>query len=156
MRTSQQGIDLIKHFEGCKLEAYRCSANVWTHGYGHVKHVQEGDKVTQDEAEDNLILDISMVETHMTRLIHVPLAQHEWDSIVSWCFNLGCGSLRRSTMLNVLNSGDLEGVTKELIRWDNVNGKPSKGLTRRRKAEAHLFDTGKIDYFDKPKKKADE
>lgn len=157
MRTSQQGIDLIKHFEGCKLEAYECSANVWTHGWGHTKHVQEGDKVTQKEADQNLLYDIQMIETHMTRLIRVELLQHQWDAIVSWCFNLGCGALRRSTMLLVMNSNDLEGVTKELVRWNLVKGKLSKGLERRRKSEAHLFDTGKIDYFDsKPKKKSDD
>jgi lysozyme len=159
MKASQHCIDMIKHFEGLKLEAYQCVGDVWSVGYGHTKGVIEGDKITQDQADQWLLSDLHMVETHMQRMIKVTLNQHQWDALVSWCFNLGCGSLRRSTMLLVINANDLEGVTKELIRWNKANGKVSKGLERRRKAEAHLFDTGAIDYFEtkaKPKKKQDE
>ena len=43
MNISQEGLALIKKFEGCELEAYKCAAGVWTIGYGSTKNVKEGD-----------------------------------------------------------------------------------------------------------------
>ena len=146
MRKSKDGVDLIKHFEGCKLEAYQCSGDVWTIGHGHTKGVEEGQKITKKIAAAFLQEDIEMVETHVTRLVTVELEQHQWDALISWCFNLGCGNLRSSTMLQVINRGEIDQVTSELIRWDKSNGKALAGLTRRRKSEATLFDKGELDY----------
>ncbi len=95
-----------------------------------------------------------MVETHVERLITVDLDQSQWDAIVSWCFNLGCGNLRASTMLQVINSGDLDKVSEQIIRWDKVGKKAVAGLTRRRKAEADLFDNGVYEKATKPKAKS--
>jgi len=156
MTISTAGLDLIKEFEGCKLEAYQCSANVWTIGYGHTRHVEEGDTVTQKEADALLLDDVAMVETHCKRLITVPLKQHQHDAIVSWCYNLGCGNLRASTMLRVINAGEMDKVSEQIVRWDKVKGKPLAGLTRRRLAEALLFDSGKAEKPEpepKPKRK---
>ena len=152
MRISTVGVDLIKEFEGCKLEAYQCSADVWTIGYGHTRHVSKGDTISQDQADKYLLDDIAWVEVHCDRLITVPLNQHQHDAIVSWCYNLGCGNLRASTMLRVINAGEFDKVSEQIVRWDNVNGQPVAGLTRRRSAEAVLFDLGKADK-PKPKKK---
>ena len=156
MNISTPGIDLIKAFEGCKLEAYQCSGNVWTIGFGHTRHVEEGDKITQKVADYFLEYDLAMVETHCKRLITVPLKQHQWDAIVSWCYNLGCGNLRASTMLRVINAGEMDKVSEQIVRWDKVKGKPLAGLTRRRLAEALLFDSGKAEKPEpepKPKRK---
>jgi len=148
MKTSTLGVELIKHFEGCKLEAYCCGGASWTIGYGHTRGVEEGDKITKKQAEALLIEDIEMVEHHVDRLVKVELKQHQYDAIVSWCFNLGCGNLRVSTLLVVLNSGDFENVSKEILKWDKAGRplKPVAGLTRRRKAEAALFDEGVTDF----------
>ena len=157
MRTSEPGKEFIKDFEGCKLEAYQCSGGVWSIGYGHTRNVQEGDKITSKEADAFLVKDIEMVEVHVDRLVNVHLLRHEWDAIVSWCFNLGCGNLRASTMLQVINSGDLDKVSEQIIRWDKVGKKAVAGLTRRRKAEAQLFDDAVYDHKpkeSKPKAKA--
>ena len=142
MQTSEKGKEFIKHFEGCKLEAYQCSGDVWTIGCGHTRGVEEGDKISKKQADAFLSADIEMVETHVKRLITVDLDQSQWDAIVSWCFNLGCGNLRASTMLQVINLGELDKVSKQIIRWDKVGKKAVAGLTRRRKAEADLFDNG--------------
>lgn len=142
MQTSEKGKEFIKHFEGCKLEAYQCSGDVWTIGCGHTRGVEEGDKISKKQADALLSADIEMVETHVQRLITVDLDQSQWDAIVSWCFNLGCGNLRASTMLQVINSGELDKVSEQIIRWDKVGKKAVAGLTRRRKAEADLFDNG--------------
>ena len=153
MRISTVGVDLIKEFEGCKLEAYQCSADVWTIGYGHTRDVEEGDKITQKVADYFLEYDVAMVETHCKRLITVPLKQHQWDAIVSWCYNLGCGNLRASTLLKKINASEIDKVSEQIVRWDKVNGQSLAGLTRRRLAEAALFDSGKAEK-PKPKKKA--
>tara|TARA_R110002167_G_scaffold149751_1_gene343217 strand:- start:499 stop:972 length:474 start_codon:yes stop_codon:yes gene_type:complete len=155
MKTSQSGLDHIKSYEGCKLKTYRCSGKVLTIGWGHTKGVEEDQEITQKEADAFLVKDIEMVETHVDRLVKTDLEQHQWDAIVSWCFNLGCGNLRASTMLQVINSGDLDKVSEQIIRWDKVGKKAVAGLTRRRKAEADLFDNGKYEQkADKPKAKS--
>ena len=71
MRTSQEGIDLIKHFEGCETKAYQCSANVWTVGYGHTRGVREGDEITKDKAEYLLLEDLKHFEDYVDRLVEV-------------------------------------------------------------------------------------
>lgn len=154
MQTSEKGKEFIKHFEGCKLEAYQCSGDVWTIGSGHTRGVEEGDKISKKQADALLSADIEMVETHVQRLITVDLNQSQWDAIVSWCFNLGCGNLRASTMLQVINSGELDKVSEQIIRWDKVGKKAVAGLTRRRKAEADLFDNGVYEKATKPKAKS--
>ena len=155
MRISTVGVDLIKEFEGCKLEAYQCSADVWTIGYGHTRHVSKGDTISQDQADKYLLDDIAWVEVHCDRLITVPLKQHQHDAIVSWCYNLGCGNLRASTLLKKINASEIDKVSEQIVRWDKVNGQSLAGLTRRRLAEAALFDSGKAEK-PKPKKKAKE
>jgi lysozyme len=154
MQTSEKGKEFIKHFEGCKLEAYQCSGDVWTIGCGHTRGVEEGDKISKKQADALLSADIEMVETHVQRLITVDLDQSQWDAVVSWCFNLGCGNLRASTMLQVINSGELDKVSEQIIRWDKVGKKAVAGLTRRRKAEADLFDNGVYEKATKPKAKS--
>jgi len=156
MRTSEPGKEFIKDFEGCKLEAYQCSGGVWTIGYGHTRHVQEGDKITNKEADAFLVKDIEMVEHHVDRLVNVHLLTNEWDAIVSWCFNLGCGNLRSSTMLRVINAGDIDKVSEQIVRWDKAGGKVVSGLTRRRKAEAELFDNAVYDHKPKEPKEPKE
>jgi len=154
MQTSDKGKEFIKHFEGCKLEAYQCSGDVWTIGCGHTRGVVEGDKISKKQADALLSADIEMVETHVKRLITVDLNQSQWDAIVSWCFNLGCGNLRASTMLQVINSGELDKVSEQIIRWDKVGKQAVAGLTRRRKAETDLFDNGVYEKATKPKAKS--
>jgi lysozyme len=75
MKTSQRGIDLIKQFEGCEVQAYQCSASVWTLGYGHTRVVSEGDTCTKDEAEQILISDLQEFEGYVNDLVKIPLDQ---------------------------------------------------------------------------------
>ena len=103
METSQNGIDLIKHFEGCRLEPYLCSANVLTIGYGHTKDVVENMHITEETAEVLLQQDLKEFEDNVDKLVTVDLNQNQFDALVSWTFNLGVGNLKSSTMLKVLN-----------------------------------------------------
>lgn len=147
MKISQAGIDLIKRFEGCSLTPYLCPANKFTVGYGHVLGngvtLAEADNriFTQGEVDVLLRYDLRRFEQGVCRLCPVPLIQHQhiFDSIVSWSYNLGLGSLQRSTMRQKILRQDGEAASKELLKYDKVGGRPLKGLTRRRQAEYRLF-----------------
>tara|TARA_R100000995_G_C3484506_1_gene126334 strand:+ start:7452 stop:7886 length:435 start_codon:yes stop_codon:yes gene_type:complete len=142
MNISQNGIDLIKEFEGCRLEPYLCAANVLTIGYGHTKDVVKNMRITEDTAESLLKDDLRVFEDDVTRLVEVPLLQNQFDALVSWTFNLGAGNLKTSTLLKVLNAGEYKNVPEQMKRWNKASGKVLEGLTRRREAEALLFEKG--------------
>ena len=141
MKISQEGLALIKRFEGCRLEAYKCSANVLTIGYGHTGGVKETDTITQDEADKLLQEDVEQFEKHVDDNVTVELGQSQFDALVAWTFNLGVGNLRESTMLKKLNSEDYASVPSEMKRWNKAGGKTLDGLIRRRKAESLLFES---------------
>ena len=141
MKISLEGLSLIKKFEGCKLEAYKCSAGVWTIGYGHTAGVKEGDVCTLEEAEKLLRGDIFKFEDYVQESVKVDLDQSQFDALVAWTFNLGPGNLRSSTMLKKLNNGEYESVPFEMRRWNKAGGKTLDGLIRRRQAESLLFES---------------
>lgn len=140
MKISQEGIALIKHYEGCKLESYQCSAGVWTIGFGSTKNVKEGMSIDAEKAEQLLVKDLAIFEKEVANLVSVPLEQNQYDAIVSWTFNLGSSNLKASTMLKVLNNGVYEAVPEQLKRWNKVKGVVNDGLVKRRKSEALLFE----------------
>ena len=140
MDISQEGLSLIKKFEGCKLEAYRCAANVLTIGYGSTKGVKEGDTITQEEADNLLLHEMNEYEGYINDMVEVNLEQNQFDAMVSWVFNLGPANLKASTLLKVLNSKDYDGVPMQIKRWNKAAGQVKQGLIRRREAEALLFE----------------
>ena len=139
MKTSDEGIALIKSFEGCELKAYRCSANVLTIGYGHTACVTEGEEISELHAEELLREDLNEFEEHVRRAVKVELNQNQFDALVSWTFNLGPGNLRSSTLLKLLNEGKHEEVPGQMARWNRAGGKVLEGLKRRREAEGLLW-----------------
>ena len=110
MKISQEGIALIKKFEGVEYNAYKCAAGVWTIGYGHTKGVSEGDTITKAEADEMLVLELEEYEKAVNDALTISVDQCMFDALVSWTYNLGPSNLNASTMLKVLNSGDYEGV----------------------------------------------
>lgn len=146
MKVSEKCVTLVKHFEGLFLQAYLCPAKVWTIGYGHtgLKHkdgtVKRGRKITEKEADELLAYDLNQFAPAVTKLVTVPLAQHEFDALVSFHFNTG--ALGKSTLLKKLNAGDKAGAAAEFLRWTRGDGKILPGLVRRRKSEKYLFETG--------------
>jgi|TARA_R100001443_G_scaffold93729_1_gene100318 lysozyme len=140
MNISQEGISLIKKFEGCELEAYQCAAGVWTIGYGSTKNVKEGDTLTQKEADNLLLHEMQEYEGYIKELVKVPLKQNQFDALVSWVFNLGPANLKASTMLKFLNAGDYHLIPSQIKRWNKASGKVLEGLIRRREAEALMFE----------------
>ena len=139
MKTSAEGIALIKKFEGLELDSYQCSANVWTLGYGHTQGVAEGDSCSEEAAEIILVNDLKEFETYVTAFVDVELDQNQFDALVAWTFNLGPTNLRTSTLLKKLNAGDYNDVPSEIKRWNRAGGQVLDGLIRRREAEALLF-----------------
>ena len=140
MNISQEGLSLIKKFEGCELEAYRCAANVLTIGYGSTKDVKEGDSITQEEADALLLHEMDEYEGYVKDSVTVDLDQNQFDALVSWVFNLGPSNLKASTMLKVLNNKEFEEVPSQIKRWNKAGGKVLQGLIRRREAEVLLFE----------------
>ena len=134
-----EGVALIQKFEGCELEAYQCSANVWTIGYGHTKDVEKGDTITKEEAEQMLVDELHEYENYINKYVNVALSQNQFDALVSWVYNLGPANLTASTMLKVLNNGEYEEVPAQMKRWNKAGGKVLDGLVRRREAEALLY-----------------
>ena len=139
MKISQTGVDLLKHFEGCKLEAYQDSVGVWTIGYGHTKGIHEGLEITQPEAEKMLIDELPEYEGYIDNIVDQNLSQCQFDALVCWVYNLGPTNLSSSTMLKEIQAGNMDLIPFQMKRWDKAGGKPLLGLTRRRNAEALLF-----------------
>ena len=140
MKISEEGKALIKKFEGCELEAYKCPAGVWTIGYGHTKGVQQGDVWSQANADEMLDIELEEFEGYINELVDVQLEQHQFDALVAWVYNLGAGNLISSTLLIRLNAGEYADVPHEIQRWNKAGGEVLEGLIRRRKAEALLFE----------------
>ncbi len=148
-RISDQGLELLKAFEGCKLTAYYCAANVLTIGYGSTgKHIQEGMTITQDEADDLLHKDLKRFMHGVQELVTVPLTHDQFSALVSFAFNCGLGALEDSTLLKRVNNEEFEGVADAFNMWVKGGNKVLQGLVRRRKSEAHLFNEGVYKSFE--------
>ncbi len=143
-KINQEGLDLIKRFEGFESVAYFDAVGIPTIGYGHTKTVTKKDvknkkKIDQAEAEQLLRSDCASAEADVERLIHVSLADNQFSALVSFVFNLGGGALKKSTLRRKLNVGDYDSVPSQMNRWVQAGGKVLRGLVRRRAAEAELF-----------------
>lgn len=141
MKIGDTGLALIREFEGCRLAAYTDSVGVWTIGYGCTTDVAPGMRITQAEAEQRLLDDLTQAQACVNRCVTVPLTQHEFDACVCLTFNIGCGNFGKSTLLRKLNDSDFDGAALEFHKWDKAGGQVLAGLTRRRLAEARLFET---------------
>lgn len=143
MKTGQDGVALIKHFEACVLKAYPDPATggkPYTVGIGHTgPEVQLGETITQAEAEALLYSDLERFEKGVDSLVQREIAQHQFDALVSLAFNIGLGNLKTSTLLKKLNAFDDIGAQVQFLAWNRAAGKVMRGLQRRRKAEALVF-----------------
>lgn len=152
MNISQRGIDFIKLYEGVRQKPYKCSGGYWTVGVGHL--------ITRDillpsswnrtlshrEIDELLKLDLVKFTNGVQRLLPMLHKQCEFDSIVSFAFNLGLGTLQRSTVRSALLRGDKELAMQTLLKYCRAGGKIVRGLQIRRKAEVGLFN-GRYKYF---------
>ncbi len=149
MKTSENGLKIIKQFEGLRLTAYRDVAGIWTIGYGSCylangKHVQAGDKLSDESQADLLIRQtLGQYEDAVNHDVHITLNQNQFDALVSFTYNEGTGALYGSTLLKLLNQGDYKGAASHFADWNKVtiDGKHvvNEDLTERRAEEAKLF-----------------
>jgi lysozyme len=145
MKISQNGIDLIKCFEGYRFNPYRDSVGLWTVGYGHL--IGDGKSLpsnynrvfTQKEIDDFLVNDLLHIESGISVLIRVPITQNQFDSLCSFCYNLGVGTLQKSTLLKDINSQLWDAAANEILKFHFAGGVSLPGLVKRRQAEHDLF-----------------
>lgn len=131
--------DFIAHWEGFRSDAYLCPASVWTIGFGTTKGVNPGDTVTKEEAYALLERDMTEAIQCVDTNVDADLDDEQVAALVSFVYNVGCGAFKSSTMLKMLNSGNIDGAEKEFGRWNKANGKVLSGLTNRREDERKLF-----------------
>lgn len=142
MRTTKEGLDLIKSCEGLRLKAYPDPAtggDPWTIGYGHTGGVKPTDVITAEKAEELLLQDILKFEKGVSSLLKTNITDNQFSALVSFAFNLGLGNLQTSTLLKLLNSGKFKEAADQFPRWNKANGKEMAGLTKRRNLEKQLF-----------------
>lgn len=137
---TSKSLDLVKHFEGCKLSAYKCPAGVWTIGYGHTAGVKQGDTCTQMQADLWLKNELSAQERTINEFVTVKITQNQRDALASFIYNVGSGAFKNSTLARKLNNGDYAGAAAEFAKWTKAGGKTLPGLISRRAAERALFE----------------
>ena len=136
---SEAAIEELKVHEGLRLKAYADPVGVWTIGWGHTRNVQPHDSITLAEAHSFLMMDIADAEECVRNRTLVPLTQGQFDALVSFAFNVGCGAFGRSTMLRMLNQKDYQGAADQFPRWNRAGGRVLRGLSNRRQDERRRF-----------------
>ena len=140
---SDEGLMLVKQFEGFRPKVYRDAAGKKTIGYGHL--VKKGEKfkfLTRGKAENLLKKDVSKADRCIDEYVEVPLTQNQHDALVSFVYNIGGNAFRESTLLEKLNGRDYAGARDEFKKWVYSGKKPVGGLIARREEESRLFAEG--------------
>jgi len=156
MKVSDKAKGVIKHHEGVRQRPYRCPAKLWTIGVGHVLYPEQGAMklelrdgfalkdadnrlFSMEEVDAILSADLERFERGVEKFIPVQLTQGQFDALVSFSFNVGLGTLQRSTLRQKVLRGDMEGAAQEFLKYCMAGGKPLKGLQNRRIDERVLF-----------------
>lgn len=144
-KTGNSGINLIKQFEGLRLDAYYCPARILTIGYGHVvrKHdgIGLGQRISQQIADNFLEFDVGWSERCVEKYVNQLLNNNQFDALVSFVFNVGQSAFLRSGVLRNLNIAQFPSAIVVLKRYVHADGRKLNGLVRRRGAEANLFNS---------------
>jgi lysozyme len=156
MNVSAKAFKVIKHHEGLRFNPYRCPAKLWTIGVGHVLYPEQGKlkiedrdayplrpedsrKFSLEEVDSILAADLQRFERGVEKFVPVPLTQGQFDALVSFSFNVGLGTLQRSTLRAKINRGDKDGAAEEFLKYCMAGGKILKGLQNRRIDERSMF-----------------
>lgn len=146
MTPSEACFNLVKRFEGCRLEAYPDPAtggDPWTVGWGHTgPEVHKGLTISQDIADAYLLKDLTHVADTLNHVLEIEPTQAQFDALCSFVFNIGAANFVKSTLLRKLNAGDVLGAAMEFPKWRNAAGRVMPGLVTRRAAEQALFQLG--------------
>lgn len=145
MKLNQQGIDLMHEFEGLRLDAYLCPANVPTIGYGSTfysdgRKVKLGDRITKEEADELFLIVAEDFAKRVRTLLRKELNENQFSALVSFTYNVGVGNLKKSTLLRKVNINPSDPtIHNEFLKWNKAAGKVLAGLTRRREHESKLY-----------------
>lgn len=145
MDISNEGLELIKKFEGCKLTAYQDIVGVWTIGYGNTLHtsgeqVKKGEKITQQQADELLKQTVRGYAIGITKSLKKALKQNQFDSLVSLAYNVGLNAVKRSNLLKMVNNNpEDKTIAEEWLKWNKAGGKVVEGLIKRRTDEAKNY-----------------
>ena len=146
MKISENGLNLIKKFEGLSLKPYLCSAGIPTIGWGNTfyenmkKVTLQDEPITEERADSlfNFLVTTNFVNV-INRLVIVDINQNQFDALVSFVYNLGSGNFEKSTLLKKVNQSDFIGASLEFEKWNRASGKVLNGLTKRKLYEKELF-----------------
>ena len=156
MNVSQKCLDSIAHHEGVRQKPYRDSVYLWTVGIGHLMYPDQAklpvdqrsavqlrpqdDRVfSMEEVDAILRADLARFESGVSSFCPVALTQGQFDALVSFSFNVGLGTLQRSTLRQKVLRGDMQAAADEFLKYNKAGGKVLKGLDTRRKDERALF-----------------
>lgn len=166
MNVSAKALEMLKHHEGVRTKPYRDVVALWTVGVGHLMYPEQAAlpnrknakpgytgpcredfaikfedfrEFSMEEVDDILKRDLGRFERGVERLITAPLSQNQFDAIVSFSFNVGLGTLQRSTFRQKINRLDYEGAADEFLKYTMAGGKVFRGLVNRRNDERNLF-----------------
>ncbi|WP_084139914.1 lysozyme [Flavobacterium filum] len=155
MKTTQNGIQLLKNHEGLRLRAYDdlqpnltiTSASqikgILTIGYGHTgTDVYVGQTITEAKAEEFLKADLIRFENNLNAKVLVPITSNIFDALISFSYNVGNGNFNKSTLLKLLNQNNYTDAAEEFLKWTKAGGKVLTGLVHRRNDERELFLNG--------------
>lgn len=145
MKLNKNGIELMHHFEGCKLTAYLCPANVATIGWGNTfyesgRKVKIGESISQERADRLFEWVAESFSVQVRQLVKVQLTENQFSALVCFAYNVGVNNLRSSTLIKKVNvnPNDTE-IFTEFLKWNKGGGKVLTGLVKRRQAEANLY-----------------
>lgn len=146
MNISQNGINLLKQFEGFSKTSYPDSGGIYTIGYGNITYkngtaVKKGETITEVQASDLLLYFVNKFTAKILPFIKVNLNQNQFDALVIFAYNVGVSAFSKSTLIKVINENpnDKVGISEQFLRWNKVGGVPVKGLTNRRQKEIDLY-----------------
>lgn len=145
MNINQATVNLVKEFEGCKLEAYQDIVGVWTIGYGTTEGAglgvvpKAGMKITQEEAELLLMSGLKKFAEQIKPKFTREINDNQFGALLSLAYNIGPHAFSRSSALMMVNEGQFVKASDAILLWNKAGGKVSKGLVRRREAERKLF-----------------
>lgn len=157
MKTSTRAKLRLRELEGFKVRAYRCSAGVWTFGYGFTRGVKEGDTITRVEADLRLDRELEEYEQAVWEATGGNVTQNEFDAMILLTWNIGIAGFRRSTVLKAHNRGDKTAAARAFGLWNKAGGKVVNGLVRRRAMEAAWYlESDSTQAFDDMPQRVDE
>ena len=147
MKLDTNGVSFLTELEGLKLNAYKCSAGVWTIGIGNTFYengskVKEGDVISKEQAYHLFYMVATKFEKVINENLKVKINQNQFNSLFCFVYNIGKTGFKNSTLLRLVNINPNDGnIAKQFLRWNKIAGKESKGLTNRRIKESSLYFT---------------